>query len=666
MSVKKSKNILGIFSILIMMHHLGQKASAPWLSDSVRVHGLEPFVPIGYLLVAFFFFCSGYGLVKSMRGKENYMRGFLTKRLNRILFVFLVTEFIWFTVRALNDTVGLPLNPYSWFVYTIIILYFGFFLFYRKEGKYSLLLMALWILGYSIICYILVKGNWWYNASPVFLLGLYLADKDVKFRRINIIVISALFAATFALSEFADTIYSALGMTYFGLMNLVKVLLQIVACSSFSLLMYAGCVHTRELPDESKVQKVLSFFGNMTLEFYLIHGLFVQMFGHHFLDDSTAPICYIRNLILYVLVVFALSTASAFVLKKAWDLMVYLQGRSDGFKKFTHDLKKFILVALGIFVLVTVFFAINGAKSSSDAQSSVKKFKKEFIQTVDVNGTDVAVYTKGEGKYNIVILSSDMYPCSTIHLKPTADVLAEQNHVIVIDYPGTGYSGDCDAERTSDFYADTIKGTLDALGIKDNIVLLPHVISGLYAYRYLEKYPEGVVGMVGIDSAVPEVGPRILGGTYSSTDEYSWYLGRYADIMGLERFLEVKLGYDSTPPYDRIFMRTSHLEYIPAMEEMFRTNFHQGANLEEQRYSYKNCMSVIDFKLPADLPAVFYATNAIKQGQPYGVDWMAEYENMISNSEIQSVKLLTGDPYIIYYDRRLIAQVVNSFISSLE
>ena len=38
---------------------------------------------------------------------------------------------------------------------------------------------------------------------------------------------------------------------------------------------------------------------------------------------------------------------------------------------------------------------------------------------------------------------------------------------------------------------------------------------------------------------------------------------------------------------------------------------------------------------------------------------------MISNSEIQSVKLLTGDPYIIYYDRRLIAQVVNAFIASL-
>ncbi|MCR5521716.1 MAG: acyltransferase family protein [Lachnospiraceae bacterium] len=665
MSVKKSKNILGIFSILIMMHHLGQKASAPWLPDSVRVHGLEPFVPIGYLLVAFFFFCSGYGLIKSMRRKENYFKGFLTKRLNRILFVFIITEFIWLAARALNDVVYRPLNPYSWFVYTIIILYFGFFLFYRKESKYSLLLMALWILGYSIICYILVQGNWWYNASPVFLIGLYLADKDVSFKRRNIIIISALFAVTFVVSEFADAIYVALGTTCFGITNLIKVLLQITACSSFSLLMYAIGTKTRELPDDSKVQKILSFYGNMTLEFYLIHGLFVQMFGHHFIDDSIAPVCYIRNIILYVLVVFALSTASAFALKKAWDFLLYLHGRSDGFKKFTHDLKKFILVLVGILVLVTAFFAISRANSSSDAQPLIKKFKNEFIQTVDVGGTDVAVYTNGEGRYNIVILSSDMFPCSTVHLKPTADLLAKQNRVIVIDYPGTGYSGDCDAERTSDFYADIIKGTLDALGVKDNIVLMPHVISGLYAYRYLEKYPEGVVGMVGIDSAVPEVGPHILGGTYSSDEEYSWYMDRYTDIEGFERFLDVKLGFVSTPPYDQIYLRSSHLEYTAVMEEMFRENYHLGANLEEQRYSYKNCMSVIDFKLPADLPAVFYATNAIKEGQPYGVDWWAEYESMISNPGIQSVKLLTGDSYIIYYDRMLIAQVVNAFIASL-
>ena len=90
MSVRKSKNILGLFSILIMMHHLGQKTSASWVPAIVRQRGLEFFVPIGYLLVSFFFFCSGYGLIKSMRSKEEYFKGFLVKRLNRVLMAFII------------------------------------------------------------------------------------------------------------------------------------------------------------------------------------------------------------------------------------------------------------------------------------------------------------------------------------------------------------------------------------------------------------------------------------------------------------------------------------------------------------------------------------------------------------------------------------------------
>ena len=130
MNKTRSKNILGIFSVLIMLHHLGQRTSAFWVPANVRQHGLEIFVPIGYLLVSFFFFCSGYGLIKSMRSKEDYFKGFLIKRLNRILFIFVVTEIIYLVLRVMNDATELPLNPYSWFIYTIIIHFFRHFLLY--------------------------------------------------------------------------------------------------------------------------------------------------------------------------------------------------------------------------------------------------------------------------------------------------------------------------------------------------------------------------------------------------------------------------------------------------------------------------------------------------------------------------------------------------------
>ncbi len=99
---------------------------------------------------------------------------------------FVITEIIYLVARTVRGVIAFPLNPYSWFIYTIVILYVGFFLIYKKSGgssidqfsdgkwKLPLILMALWILGYSLICDFLVMGNWWINSAPVFLVGFFI------------------------------------------------------------------------------------------------------------------------------------------------------------------------------------------------------------------------------------------------------------------------------------------------------------------------------------------------------------------------------------------------------------------------------------------------------------------------------------------------------------
>ena len=52
---------------------------------------------------------------------------------------------------------------------------------------------------------------------------------------------------------------------------------------------------------------VLRFFGKMTLELYLIHGMFVHLFAYYILKEGVKPVCYIDNVALYVLVVVVLS-----------------------------------------------------------------------------------------------------------------------------------------------------------------------------------------------------------------------------------------------------------------------------------------------------------------------------------------------------------------------
>ncbi|MCR5213806.1 MAG: hypothetical protein K6E10_05280 [Eubacterium sp.] len=132
MSLTRTKKIHGILMILVMLHHLGQMVSASWLPTAYRKPGMEFFVPIGYLLVAFFFFSSGYGLIKSANSKEKYFDGFLVKRLNSLLFTFVITNVIYLVARTVKGNLDFPANPNSWYIYNIIFLYIAFFFIYRK------------------------------------------------------------------------------------------------------------------------------------------------------------------------------------------------------------------------------------------------------------------------------------------------------------------------------------------------------------------------------------------------------------------------------------------------------------------------------------------------------------------------------------------------------
>ena len=52
---------------------------------------------------------------------------------------------------------------------------------------------------------------------------------------------------------------------------------------------------------------MLSFLGKFTLELYLIHGIFIHMFGFFMIKDGIKPVYYIENVPLFVLVVLGLS-----------------------------------------------------------------------------------------------------------------------------------------------------------------------------------------------------------------------------------------------------------------------------------------------------------------------------------------------------------------------
>lgn len=339
MSLSQTKAVQGFFAVLIMLHHISHRTCASWVPAPYIRHGLDVFVQIGTFFVGYFLFCSGYGLMKSCREKEDYLKGFYGRRMRRILLAFLSTNLVYFLVRLLHKdrmigSVSYTLksfwnaSTYSWYAVAIFIFYFVFRLankLCKKEWGVIAVSFAATVV-YMLFCERLLLGEWWYNTMLLMVLGMIFAGheegilrflKKIYFVITPIAVIGSVFFQLF--SEHVKGIYYGTGASShyyrwcFVLLQLISVIFFVLAVLCFSLKVSVG-------------NKALSFMGTITLEFYLIHGIFVQIFAFSFFDDIRRPMFYIKSVPLYILVVFALSLPSAWLLAQLDSRLTRLLG----------------------------------------------------------------------------------------------------------------------------------------------------------------------------------------------------------------------------------------------------------------------------------------------------------------------------------------------------
>ena len=353
-SLRQMKAIQGFTAICIMLHHAAQKTHSSWKLGTVR-HGLDAFMPIGYWFVGIFLFCSGYGLYVSFKKKADYLtKGYFKRRVLPLILAFYSTEFIFLLVRYLMHekmsawdvfwyVTGLKQsNPNSWYVIATPYLYLIFYLVFRfiKNQKAAIAVLCALVLVYITAGTIinhndwLMKGEWWYNSIHFFPIGVIFAANEEKITahvkklyRLYLILAFILILPLYAASEFTQKVF-----TYYGEMwgadfvvgrRWICLISQMFASCAFVFFVFMVSMKIRI------GNKFLAFMGGLTLEFYLIHGLFVELFGYNFMD-SVKSLYYIKNVALYVTVIFALGLASAIVLKWFHGLIL------NGVKKKTN------------------------------------------------------------------------------------------------------------------------------------------------------------------------------------------------------------------------------------------------------------------------------------------------------------------------------------------
>ena len=338
-SREQTKMLLGVMTLGVALHHLGQKTCAPWISASL-IHGLDFFVNLGYLLVSVFLFCSGLGLYRSLHSKPDYLKGFFRRRILPVIIAFYLSEFIYTAVRLLMGQrmnaadilwylSGLRMsNTYSWYVIVIPFFYLAFwaaFRFCRREGV-AIFLVFLFTLAYTVVGALIdhqdvwwMRGEWWYNSILLFPLGLLFGrfEKPVTrfFRKGYWFWLLLTFAGVILLFMQSQWLNNNAWGYYGEYGDRLKVQHRLMSAGGQWLVCLVFVTFCFLLMMKVKLgNKALAWFGAMSLEFYLMHGLFVEMFGFSFLDAAKS-IVRIKNVALYIAVVLACSVAAALVFR---------------------------------------------------------------------------------------------------------------------------------------------------------------------------------------------------------------------------------------------------------------------------------------------------------------------------------------------------------------
>ena len=216
-----SKEIQGFLALFIIFHqtvitliHFGMTGD--------QMKEFYNYFYYGILAVAFFFFSSGFGLVKRWMTDGNYTKGFMKRRTFTVLVPFFICNYIYLIDAQLGNIIygssftftevvcaffGFFLvNNQMWFAVEIMILYVAFRLIFGrvKKAKTGILLMTAVVLIMIVIGFFSrhsespvmsywFKGEWWYNTILMFPLGMLYAYKE---ERINKIIKKAFWALT--------------------------------------------------------------------------------------------------------------------------------------------------------------------------------------------------------------------------------------------------------------------------------------------------------------------------------------------------------------------------------------------------------------------------------------------------------------------------------------
>ena len=323
LSIGQTGAVQSAACIGIILHHLSQQVTNYGSLDKGLI---TVFSYAGILFTALFFFFSGYGLMTSLQNRTDYLNTFLQKRLPTVLIPFwlcnaiiLLVNRLFYGIRYSLDRIvryisGINLiNGNGWFIIEIVIIYILFFVLFSTIGNRDIALGFLTMAVFCLIAYGFFsghdpkneqwfKGEWWYNSTITFVLGLWYARFKNKLDRLFSLhyrTMAVLFSLLFiALFQFSVYCVRHFGYYYYLSASVgrkyacITLISQSAACSAFIIWIILILMKI------TLGNRILSSLNKIRLPLFLLHGYFVNtVFGsikmHSFFRFGAVIICSI-------------------------------------------------------------------------------------------------------------------------------------------------------------------------------------------------------------------------------------------------------------------------------------------------------------------------------------------------------------------------------------
>lgn len=304
-------------------------------------------------------------------------------------------------------------------------------------------------------------------------------------------------------------------------------------------------------------------------------------------------------------------------------------------------------VAMAFLVMVLASSGLHFALTQYERTST-----DPYGQRVAVNGGAVNVVDDPADGPTIVLLSGLGTPSPALDFAPLIREL-KGCRVVVAEGFGYGYADMVAPERTVENVSQELHAALETAGVEAPYVLAGHSLAGFYILDYVNRYPEEVSSVVGIDTTVPAFAADQDHASAAEGGGVPW--DRLASSTGLVRWV-LLAAPDLALPAD-----TAHSsEEREQIRRMTVWNFANPAVTDETRRIGDNARELEDVGFPADLPVLMLLAQATVDKSP---DWLASHEEQLQGVIDHELVVLDGGHYLHWTRSPEIAAATRDFLA---